>query len=46
MGFDRWASGRNHCVWSHPEREFVIYVPQYDLILDAVGQRILEEAGD
>lgn len=40
------ASGRNHRVWTHPQREFEIYVPRYDLIPNAVGQRILEDAGE
>jgi hypothetical protein len=40
------ASGKNHRVWAHPKREFELYIPQYDLIPDAVGQRILEDAGD
>jgi hypothetical protein len=38
------GSGRNHRVWAHPDREFELYVPQYDLIPDAVGQRILKDA--
>ena len=40
------ASGRNHRVWAHPQREFELYIPQYDLIPDAVGQRILDDAGE
>lgn len=40
------ASGKNHRVWAHPKREFELYIPQYDLIPDAVGQRILEDAGE
>lgn len=40
------ASGRNHRVWDHPQREFELYIPQYDLIPDAVGQRILSDAGE
>lgn len=40
------ASGKNHRVWAHPRREHELYIPQYDLIPDAVGQRILEDAGD
>jgi hypothetical protein len=40
------ASGRNHRVWTHPQREFELYIPQYDLIPDAVGQRILDDAGE
>jgi hypothetical protein len=33
-------------VWTHPDREFELFVPQYDLIPDAVGERILEDAGE
>jgi len=40
------ASGKNHRVWAHSNREFELYVPQYDLIPDAVVQRILEDAGE
>ena len=39
-------SGKNHRVWTHPKREFEIFVPQYDLIPIAVSDRILEEAGE
>jgi hypothetical protein len=38
------ASGKHHRVWAHPDRELKLYVPAYDLIPDAVGQRILEDA--
>ena len=38
------ASGKRHRVWAHPERDIVLYIPEYDLIPDAVGQRILEDA--
>jgi hypothetical protein len=38
------ASGKHHHVWIHPDRELKLYVPEYDLIPDAVGQRILEDA--
>ena len=38
------ASGKHHSVWAHRDRELKIYVPDYDLIPDAVGQRILEDA--
>ncbi|HEX8108453.1 MAG TPA: hypothetical protein VF516_12055 [Kofleriaceae bacterium] len=38
------ASGKHHRVWVHPDRELKLYVPDYDLIPDAVGQRILEDA--
>lgn len=38
------ASGKRHRVWGHPDRELKLYVPDYDLIPDAVGQRILEDA--
>ena len=40
------GSGRNHRVWAHSQREFELYIPQYDLIPDAVGQRILDDAGE
>ena len=40
------TSDRNHRVWAHPQREFELYIPQYDLIPDAVGQRILDDAGE
>jgi hypothetical protein len=40
------GSGRNHRVWAHPQREFELYSPQHDLIPDAVGQRILDDAGE
>ena len=40
------ASGRNHRVWVHSQREFELFIPQYDLIPDAVGQRILDDAGE
>jgi hypothetical protein len=33
-------------VWAHPQREFELYIPQYGLIPDAVGQRILDDAGE
>jgi len=46
LGSTSKASGRNHCVWAHPRREFELYIPQYDLIPDAVGQRILDDAGE
>lgn len=42
----RKTSGRNHRVWAHPQQEFELYIPQYDLIPDAVGQRILDDAGE
>ena len=35
---------KHHRVWPHPDRELKLYVPAYDLIPDAVGQRILEDA--
>jgi hypothetical protein len=38
-------SGQNHTVWVHPRKPFKLYVPRYDLIVDAVAQRILEDAG-
>lgn len=38
------TSGKHHRVWTHPDRELKLYVPDYDLIPDAVGQRILEDA--
>ena len=46
LGSDKYGQRRNHRVWLHPKREFELYVPQYDLIPDAVGQRILEDAGE
>jgi hypothetical protein len=38
------GSGRNHDVWVHPSVEVKIYVPRYDLIIDAVAWRILQDA--
>lgn len=38
------ASGKHHRAWFHPDREFKLYVPNYDLIPDAVGERIIEDA--
>lgn len=40
------GSGRNHDVWVHPTVEVKLYVPRYDLIIDVVAHRILENAGD
>jgi hypothetical protein len=40
------ASGKNHQMWTHPDREFELFVPQYDLVPDAVCERILEDAGE
>jgi len=39
-------SGRRHLIWAHPRGLFTIPIPQEDLILNAVADAILTQAGE
>lgn len=37
-------SGKRHVLWRHPDLVYTIAVPTDDLILDPVGERLIDDA--